>query len=224
MRHLLAVSLLLFASTAFGQTVKLPPEVKVPVGRLATVTVEYDGDAVKWDVPPELDCFREYDEDAKKVRLRLIGYAPGTYRLLAVAAKGGKLSDFAVCNIVVGDPKPPTPPDPVDPLTKTLQAAFDGDTDVDRAKSLAFLQAAYAAMAKLAPSLTTVKTNADALAWMKSIVQAPGVGLTPAQVVKLRTTIGVHLQAAWGKDMASLELTAMAMELDKVAKALSGVK
>lgn len=98
-----------------GQEVKLPAEVKVPVGRLAAVTVDWSGDDVKWDAPADLDCFREYDPDGKRVRLRLIGYAPGKYRLTAVAAKGGRLSDFAVCIITIGEPVPPVPPGPVPP-------------------------------------------------------------------------------------------------------------
>ena len=102
-------------SCAAGQTVKLPTEVKVAPGRLAAILVEWDGDDLRWDVPPELDCFREYDPDPKRVRLRLVGYAPGKYRLLAVSCKAGKLSEFVSCAILVGDAPPPTPPGPQPP-------------------------------------------------------------------------------------------------------------
>lgn len=107
-----ALTLLLCASFARGQTVTLPAEVKVPVGRLAAVPIAFDGDDVRWDVPPELDCFREYDPDPKKIRLRLLGYQPGKFRLLAVSAKGGKLSEFAACVVIVGDPLPVVTPNP----------------------------------------------------------------------------------------------------------------
>lgn len=96
-------------------SVKLPAEIKVAVGRLAAVSVEHVGSDVRWDVPPELDVFREYDPDAAKVKLRLIGYVAGKHRIIAVAcSKEGKLSEFAVCIVIVGEPgpKPPDPPTP----------------------------------------------------------------------------------------------------------------
>ncbi len=120
MKHLLALAaLVLLPLLAHAQSVKLPAEVKVQPGRLASVTIEYDGDDLKWTTPSELDVFREYDPDAKKIRLRLIGYAQGKYHVHAVACKGGKLSDFATCVIIIGDPAPtpPTPPNPPDPPT-----------------------------------------------------------------------------------------------------------
>jgi len=111
--------LLLFAAPAWGQKVTLPPEVKVQPGRLAAVTVEWEGDDLKYVTPPELDVFREFDPDVKKVRLRLIGYAAGKYTIVAVAAKSdplvankARLSEFATCIVVVGTPAPPVPPDP----------------------------------------------------------------------------------------------------------------
>lgn len=121
-RSLLTLLLLAgIAHPATGQTVKLPSEVKVAPGRLAAVAVDWDGDDVRWDVPPELDCFREYDPDPRKVKLRLIGYTPGRFRLLAVAAKGGKLSEFSTCAVVVEGtpPVPPTPPGPNPPVPPT---------------------------------------------------------------------------------------------------------
>src|SRR5262245_35161192 len=108
------VALLLTAS-APAQSVKLPDSVAVTPGRLAAVTVEYDGNDVRWRVSSDLDVFREYDPDPRRIRLRLIGYAPGRYELSAIACKGGKLSDFAVCIITVGVPTPPPPPPPPSP-------------------------------------------------------------------------------------------------------------
>ena len=104
-----------FAQPPPGPSVTLPAEVKVAPGRLAAIAITFVGDDLKWDVPPDLDVFREYDPDPAKIRLRLIGYAPGKYRLLAVACKTGKLSEFAACVIVVGNPLPPVPPNPPDP-------------------------------------------------------------------------------------------------------------
>lgn len=116
-----------------GQTVKMPATLETPVGRLAAVAIEHDGDDVTWIVPPALDVFREYDPDAKRIRLRLIGYVEGKYTLSAVTAKTvdgkAKLSPVAVCDITVGKPKPipPTPdpqPDPDPKPTPTPQKVF----------------------------------------------------------------------------------------------------
>jgi len=113
----------LLALAAFGQKVTLPPKIEVKPGRIASITVEWDGDDIRYTSSEDLDVFREYDPDPKKVRLRVIGYQTGKYRLVAIASKGGKLSDFATCVVQVGDapppvpPTPPTPPDPPTPLT-----------------------------------------------------------------------------------------------------------
>jgi virulence-associated protein VagC len=109
---LAAVCAALGGPPAAAQSVRLPAELKVAPGRLAALTVEWEGEDVRWDVPADLDVFREYDPDPRKVRLRVIGYSPGAYRIVAVAAKAGKLSDFAACVVRVGgtEPKPPDKP------------------------------------------------------------------------------------------------------------------
>lgn len=137
MRTLLA--LLLFAGFASGQSVNLPPEIKVPVGRLASILIEWDGDEIKWDIPPDLaDVFREYDPDPKKVRLKLLGYTAGKARLVALATKAvnkgtaespkwvAVFSEVASCTITIGEPVPPIPPGPdpkpPDPIPPTPPA------------------------------------------------------------------------------------------------------
>ena len=101
---------LLLATAATAQSVKLPESVAVAPGRLATAAVEFDGEDVRWRISADLDVFREYDPDPRQIRLRIIGYAPGRYELTAIACKGGKLSEFAVCVITIGNPAPPPPP------------------------------------------------------------------------------------------------------------------
>ena len=102
-------------AAARAQSVELPKTLSVEAGRLGAVAVKYDGDDVKYAVDPQLDAFREYDPDPKVIRLRVQGFREGTYRVIAVAAKGGRLSDFAVCTVTVGKPVPPTPPQPPTP-------------------------------------------------------------------------------------------------------------
>lgn len=122
LRSLLLVALL--AQASFAQSVTMPQSVPVSIGRLASVTMRYDGEDFAYDVPPELDAFREYGTTPNEVKLRVIGYVNGTFRITAVTCKGGKLSPFQSCLVLVGGiappvpvppnptPVPPTPPDP----------------------------------------------------------------------------------------------------------------
>lgn len=118
MKRYLLCLLLCCPAWCYGQTVKMPAEVKIGVGRMASVTVEHDGEEVRWTQPEEMDVFREYDPDPRKIRLRMIGYTAGRYRVYAVCSgKTGKLSDFAVCTVIVGEPGPVPPiPVPVPPV------------------------------------------------------------------------------------------------------------
>jgi len=102
------------ASVAAGQTVTMPKEVTGDVGRLLSLSLEFDGDDVRWTASRELDLFREYDPDAKKIRLRLIAYKAGMFEVKAITTKDKKLSDFATTVIIVGG-SPPVPPTPVPP-------------------------------------------------------------------------------------------------------------
>ena len=150
--------LLLFSgeSTAVqGQTVTLPKEVKVDVGRLASVVLEYDGDDLKYVVSPDLDCFIEGsikpDPASKKVKLRLQGFIPGKFPIVAVSCKDMKLSEFAICIVIVEGtpPKPnpdPNPPKPEDEeADKELNQAVRTAAVADNAtkQDMAKLAAAY---------------------------------------------------------------------------------
>ena len=127
---------LLLAAGASAQSVKLPEAITVAPGRLAAITVEYDGDDVRWRVSSDLDVFREYDPDPRKIRLRLIGYAPGRYELSAIACKGGKLSEFAACVITVGSPVPPPPPPPSQKVAWVIVVEDAAARTVDTARVL----------------------------------------------------------------------------------------
>jgi hypothetical protein len=114
----LLLTLTIFAGTAFPQKVILPSEVKVKKDRMVQIVLEFDGEDVRWTSPGDtndIDVFREFDSDAKKVKLRAVGYTPGKYHLNAIAVKGGKLSDFGKCVITVEGELPPVPPTPVPP-------------------------------------------------------------------------------------------------------------
>ena len=118
MPRILAALLVLLAAPLSAQEVKLPQTVAVAVGRLAAIEMSHDGDDFRYDVPPELDAFREYSTDPNVVRLRVIGYVSGTYRITAVCTKAtdgkAKLSPFVSCLVFVG-PSPGPGPGPVIP-------------------------------------------------------------------------------------------------------------
>ncbi len=69
-----------------------------------------------------------------------------------------------------------------------------------------------------------LKTNADFVTWMKSVVESPGNGLTAGQIKGLRTAIAKELGSSWGANTAPLAPADAAVELAKIATALSGVK
>jgi hypothetical protein len=102
-------------------SVKMPAEVKVTPGRLASIVIESSGKVTKFGcLAPEVDIFREYDPEAGKIRVRVIAYTPGRYAIYAFTAMGDVPSDMAVCWLTVGDPPPPVPPVPL--LTVPLAA------------------------------------------------------------------------------------------------------
>jgi hypothetical protein len=107
--------------TPKGASLTLPDRVEVRKGRLASIKIDWDGVDIKWITPPQLDVFREYHPDPKIVRLRMIGYEDGSYRMsVLVSSADGKMSDPQHCTIVVGKPSPgpgpgPNPPDPNPP-------------------------------------------------------------------------------------------------------------
>lgn len=112
MRILATLLVLLSPALAAAQEVKVPERVEVPAGRLAAVTVQWSGDDFRYAADPGLDVFREYHPDPQVVRLRVIGYAPGEASIHCVACKGGRLSEFATCRVVVGGGGPIPNPGP----------------------------------------------------------------------------------------------------------------
>lgn len=218
--------------TANAQTVTLPPEVKVGVGRLASVPITYDGTDLKWEVPPSLDAFREYTTDPKEVRLRVIGYQVGAYRLIAVTTKDGKLSPFGVCVVLVGEvpPTPPgpgpiPPPGPTDPFTKSIQDAYTLETDPLKTGQKTNLAALYRQAGGMAVAVHDLRTWGQLFDAMKSAAATLGVSgkLSGVQKViqgKLTTTIptdGTIALDETGRQLAK-------KTFDEVATALEAAK
>jgi hypothetical protein len=216
MRFLSAIAVLFSCSAGFSQTVKLPETVKVLPGRLASVKIEYDGDDVKWVVDKQLDIFREFTTDPKQILLRLQGFERGTYQVIAVACKAGKLSDFAVCLVTVGEPTPPVPPTPPtppgptppvpptptpfpnDPVAIRIQTAFKADPDPveGKIKSSLTLSAFFSAMSAHVKD-PSVKTVGDLLSDYKAAVPAV---LKPTDITGVRKQISLEVIGVAGDD------------------------
>lgn len=144
MRATSLLATILLALPAAAQ-VKGPQDITVQVGRLASVPLTVDGDESDYQVlGDQVDAFREYSPDPKQIRLRLIGYAPGTSYVVVSSQKAGKLQPmFTVKVTVVGaapvpPPVPPTPPGPgpLDALASQFRAAFTA-SGFTKAKELA---------------------------------------------------------------------------------------
>lgn len=115
MRAAVAILSVLVLAVPAPAQIKGPSDVTVAVGRLAAVPLTIDGDESDYVVlGSDVDAFREYTTDPKQLRLRVIGYAPGTAYVTVAAVKGGKLQPLFVVKITVtGTPAPPpVPPGP----------------------------------------------------------------------------------------------------------------
>jgi hypothetical protein len=135
------LAVLFLPGSLWGQSVKLPVEVKGIRGAFVVVRAETDCASLKWLVldsglsliPPDL---------LKDSKVAIIQASEdGRYRLLAYGAKGDSASEPSICTVVIGSPapgpdpgpgpgpKPPPSPDPADPLFPALKVAFAAETD-----------------------------------------------------------------------------------------------
>lgn len=115
------VGLFVVTGSAFCQ-VKGPNEITVPVGRLSAIHLTIEGDEADYAIlGSDLDGLREYDPDPKKLRLRVIGYSPGTAFVVVTSTKGGKLQPLFVVKVTItgrvpqshaATPDPGPKPDP----------------------------------------------------------------------------------------------------------------
>lgn len=127
----LAIVLLLFAAPlradepeppkAAPPVLTLPAEKQTPVGKPVTVVpTKNEGAEIRWLLPDSglLEERGFLDLIPEELRSKLTGrmfYADtkGRFRVWAISARGGIVSDKAECVIVVGDaPPPPIPPGP----------------------------------------------------------------------------------------------------------------
>lgn len=140
-----AVLLCLLSPSLPAQEVRLPPEVKGPVGLpIKIVALHIDGGEPRWKVGDGLvildaTSIFDFPPDLKVVQKGVVVYGAknGTYEAWSWNAKGDKASAISVCKVVVGTgvpdvpvptptppgPTPPIPPGPVPPTPPTPIAA-----------------------------------------------------------------------------------------------------
>lgn len=224
--YVAAAPVLTKTEAADPPTLTLPAKKTAKANRYFCIRATTNCTSIKWIVPSGLEQLDPEIQIKDKFAIVLIG-EDGTYTVQAIGTLNDVLTDFASCEVTIGTPpppKPPTPPTPTDPLTAALQAGYNLDADADKAKSLEFLQSVFSGMVGLVPTWTTVKTNSQALAQIKAVVDAPGVGLKTGQVANLRKAIGAELAATFGTaPNTPIDLTSLATEIGKVAKSLQGV-
>lgn len=123
MKHLLSVLVLVWASVAWGQEVKLPAEIKGAPGSWIIVAPEkIDGGEPRWRIDPglqevRLDLLLPPDM-LSKLKGKVVTGATGRYKVESWNAKGDKASDISTCWVVIGD-APPVPPGPLPPIPPT---------------------------------------------------------------------------------------------------------
>lgn len=219
-----------------GQSVTMPKVIVQKAARPIFVSPAVDGDDIRWEVPPGLDDWVAMlpPEVQKNFGNAKIFYGDaGTYILRAWTAKvvGGKakLSDVAVCKIVIEGkdptpmPPPPPPPPPQGPvppadLVLSLRGAVPTAGDKNKAK-------VYGAVAaELAPVClnTNYKTADEVLALWKASV---GKVLTPSDIFQVRLLSGQWLDAHMPANRtAQLDVaTRLAME-DAFLKLAAAIK
>jgi hypothetical protein len=226
--------LLLWPAIAFGQSVKLPKEVKGQPGAwIVVVPEDKDGGEVKWHTSPTLTRvpIDKLFPDQKAAGVVVQG-PTGRHEVWAWCAKGDKASELAVCTVVIGDAPPvppgpgpgPTPPTPDDPLTKALQAAYAAEADPKKDEHRKALAGLYRAGAEFA-ARDDVTTWGRLLSAMREAATATGLdGKVPLLRVAVRDhgLSGLPSEAQRPLDAAGRKLAAETFL--KVAVALEGVK
>lgn len=235
---LAALALALLPAPSLSQSVKVPAKVEGPSYRLLSMVVESDGKDTKWVATDGLDVFREYDPDPSKIRLRLIAYQDGLYKIHFVTSKGDRLSDFVTTAVIIGKdpgpgpgpgpgPKPPEPkptPEPSDPLFVKLKVPWLAEADPKKAEHKKSLTEVWEAASKAATD-PAFKTYGD---WLSAVKNVSAKMLPATALQGVRRAIGDYLNAAVTTDGGATmtpDLRALTrVESERVAAMLSALK
>jgi hypothetical protein len=191
--------------------VVIPPAVNIPTGRLGSVLIQSNGPIVRyWSDSRGVDVFREYDPDPRIIRLRILGYQPGVFKMIAYTAIADMPSEPAVCTVMVGDgpgpnpvppgpnpvpPGPVPPPTPNDPLWSTLAAQFGADQSPNKKEQAKQLAAVYRQAVAVTINDASLKTIND----FYRVVRDAAAQLVPLPALQpIRETIANELNAQIG--------------------------
>lgn len=182
------------------------------------------GERVYWNIYPRKGVITtKRNEAAWTLKVPPGGSYEASYTTYINNEQVDSFVEFSVGDGPGPSPVPPGPLPPTDPFTVAIQSAYTADTGADRAASLAFLHAAYVGMAANPPA--GLVTNNDVFNWMKSVVQAPVIGLKATQLAGVREVIAADLAKTFGASpTAAADLAKVKTELSRVANALAGVK
>lgn len=228
--------LLSLTSSCWGQSVKLPAEVKGEVGAWIVVVPESkEGGDVKWRVGPGLTRvpIEQLFPGQKAAGVVVQATAKGRYEVLAWNAKGDVASDLAVCTVVIGGappvppdpgPTPPTPNPPDDPLYQPLLAAYYAETTTEKVElknklaSLYRVGAEYVRKPEIATwgALFTIMSTAAEQSGVKGKLPAMQTVLQVELVKALPTDAAKALDAEGREKAAAL--------FSRLAKVIEGVR
>jgi hypothetical protein len=235
-RYAAAVLLILWASAAHGQALKLPAEVKGPPGDFITVPAQTDGKEVRWFA---LDAgLRLFPTNLlRDTKTAVVTGSAGRYRLLAYTAKGDVPSDPAICLVIIGDvppgpgpgPGPPDPPkpDPADPLFGPLQSAYAADLEPDKAKyrdALSEILSQVSGLAATAPDKTDLLNRLrDATRRLLDDVDTAGK-VTKRRLPAVRDMLSSELLRELGKDPDVFDRAKTQAVFARLAKIVSSLR
>jgi hypothetical protein len=200
MQKTAAILLLILAATCQAQ-IKGPATVDVPVGRVATIPIQVNGEEFQYDVlgGDYFDAWREFSAPTE-LRIKALGHTNGIGYIVVSSVKAGKLQPLFTVRVVVGAgpgpappgpvpvPPGPVPPAPLDALATAIKAAAAADGFANLASLAVGLNTAEA-ISKSRASWTVADLSA---AWQTAMRSAVG-GPTPAN---LRKVLGDQLNAA----------------------------
>jgi len=213
--------------------VSVPAEVKIQVGRLATVSITSTGKITRYlCLDDQVDVFRAYEDDPGKISLRILCHQPGRYKLVVYTAADGVPSEPAVCTIIaqlgkvadkVTDKLPDTVVEPMGKFESRLLAGWKLERNLEARKKLADLYRRAAETIvpdesiKTAGGVTTIVAKAAG-----EVVGDPGkvsVGVRAVLEQELQSKLPKDPQAPLTEELRALiiaEFKRIADHLDKL--------
>lgn len=132
-----------------GPTLRLPPEVRAPIGRIVILKADSTGSQVRWALTADEADLVPFPDGKTAL---FCSPRPGRFLILAWTASGDVPSEAARCVVIVGEPTPPE-----DPLRAECRTLFTDDPGPSKRVQVRELAGLYREAATLAgrPELRT---------------------------------------------------------------------